>query len=87
MNILDINKLKNNDYIVLLPKIDVDIKDGVEYTFKNVFYLDYELTKEHAKVLIEHVNNKAKGLILFSYDPFYRLVLPYIKKKKQLSLI
>ena len=87
MNILDINKLDNNDYIVLLPKIDCDIKDSVEYTFKNVFYLDYELTQDHAKVLVNYVNEKAKGLILFSYDPFYRLILPHIKKKKQVKWV
>ena len=87
MNILDIDKLKNNDYVVLLPKIDIDIKESVEYTFKNVFYLDYELTKEHAKVLIDYVNNNSKGLILFSYDPFYRWVLPHIRKKKQVKWV
>ena len=87
MNILEINKLKNKDYVVLLPKCDHDIKDSVEYTFKNVFYLDYELTKEHAKVLIDYVNNNSKGLILFSYDPFYRWVLPHIRKKKQVKWV
>ncbi len=31
MNILDVNKLKNRDYIVLLPKCDFDIRKSVEY--------------------------------------------------------
>ena len=59
MNILDVNKLKNRDYIVLLPKCDFDIRKSVEYSFENVFYLDYELTKEHADVLIDIINSKS----------------------------
>lgn len=87
MNILDINKIKNKDYIVLLPKCDYDIKDSVEHSFKNVFYLDYELTKEHADVLINFINNNAAGLIVFDYDEFYRKVLPYIRKTKKIKWI
>ena len=45
MNVLDVNKIKNKDYVVLLPRCDYDIRDSVEYSFENVFYLDYELTK------------------------------------------
>lgn len=87
MNILDINKLKDKDYIVLLPKCDYDIRSSVEYSFKNVFYLDYELTKEHADVLIDFVNENLKQLILFDYDEFYRLILPYIRKSKKIKWI
>lgn len=87
MNILDINKLKNKDYVVLLPMCDYDIKDSVEYSFENVFYLDYELTKEHADVLIDFINNNAKSLILFDYDDFYRKVLPFIRKGKKVKWI
>ena len=75
MNILDINKLKDKDYIVLLPKCDYDIRSSVEYSFKNVFYLDYELTKEHADVLIdfvtagcETINFSAAFVILLYFD-------------------
>lgn len=87
MNILDVNKIKNKDYVVLLPSCDYDIKDSVEYSFENVFYLDYELTKEHAEVLIDFINNKANKLILFDYDEFYRWVLPYIRKTKKIKWI
>ncbi|HIU40561.1 MAG TPA: hypothetical protein IAB68_04610 [Candidatus Aphodocola excrementigallinarum] len=87
MNILDINKVKYKDYVVILPKCDYDIKDSVEYSFKNVFYLDYEPTKEHADVLVDFINNKANQLILFDYDEFYRLVLPYIRKNKKIKWI
>lgn len=87
MNILDINKLKNTDYVVLLPKCDYDIRKSVEYSFKNVFYLDYELTKEHANLLINFINEKSKNLILFDYDDFYRLILPYIRKEKKVKWI
>jgi len=83
MNVLDVNKIKNKDYVVLLPRCDYDIRDSVEYSFENVFYLDYELTKEHADILIEFINNKANKLIVFDYDEFYRQVLPYIRKNKK----
>ncbi|MEE0699665.1 MAG: hypothetical protein U0M66_03680 [Bacilli bacterium] len=82
MKISDINKVKNKDYVVLLPKCDYDIRESVEHSFENVFYLDYELTKEDAKTLIEFINNKGNQLILFDYDEFYRLLLPYLRKSK-----
>lgn len=87
MNILDINKIKNKDYVVLLPECDWDIKESVEYSFENVFYLDYELTKEHANILIDFINNHAKTLIVFDYDEFYRQILPYIRKNKSIKWI
>ena len=87
MNILDVNKLKNKDYIVLLPKCDYDIRKSVEYSFENVFYLDYELTKEHADVLIDFMNTKSNQIILFDYDNFYRLILPHIRKSKKIKWI
>lgn len=87
MNILDINKIKNKDYVVLLPKCDYDIKDSVEYSFENVFYLDYELTKDHANILIDFINNESKTLILFDYDDFYRQILPYIRKTKKVKWV
>ncbi len=87
MNVLDVNKIKNKDYVVLLPRCDYDIRDSVEYSFENVFYLDYELTKEHADILIEFINNKANKLIVFDYDEFYRQVLPYIRKNKRVKWI
>ena len=87
MKICDINTLKNKDYIVLLPKIDYDIKDSVEYSFENVIYLDYETTKEDADILIDFINNKANQLIIFDYSEFYRLILPYIRKAKKIKWI
>lgn len=87
MKICDINDSKIKDYIVLLPKCDYDIKDSVEYSFKNVFYLDYDLNENDAEILIDYINNKLKQLILFDYDDFYRLILPYIKKSKKISWI
>lgn len=87
MNILDINKIKNNDYVVLLPECDWDIKESVEYSFDNVFYLDYELTDEHANIIVDFINNKSKMLILFDYDDIYRKILPYIRKAKKIKWI
>lgn len=87
MKICDINKLENKDYIVLLPEIDYDIKDSVEYSFENVFYLDYELTKEDAKIIIDFINNNDSQLIIFDYSEFYRLILPYIRKNRKIKWI
>ena len=87
MKISDINNLKNKDYIVLLPKIDYDIKDSVEYSFENVIYLDYETTKQDADILIDFINNEGSQLIIFDYNEFYRLVLPYIRKNRKIKWI
>ena len=87
MKIADINNLKNKEYIVLLPKIDYDIKESVEYSFQNVFYIDYEPTEEEANILIEFINKEKSQLILFDYAEFYRLVLPYIKKQNKIKWI
>lgn len=87
MKICDINKLKNKDYIVLLPSCDYDIRDSVEYCFENVFFLDYEPTKEDADIIIKFMNEVGKELILFDYHAFYRLILPYIRKNKKIKWV
>lgn len=87
MRISDINKIKNKDYVVLLPACDYDIKDSVEHSFDNVFYLDYEPSKEDAQTLIDFVNNKGNQLILFDYSEFYRLVLPHVRKSKKVKWV
>jgi hypothetical protein len=87
MKISDINNLKNNDYIVLLPDIDYDIKDSVEYTFHNVISLNYELTKEDANTLVDFINNNESQLIIFDYSEFYRQILPYIRKNRKIKWI
>ncbi|MBQ6477592.1 MAG: hypothetical protein IJI43_04085 [Bacilli bacterium] len=83
MKVREIDTIKNKDFIVLLPESDHMIKDSVEYTFKNVFYLNYEKTEEDSEKLINFINNKDNELILFDYDEFYRTILPYIKKNKR----
>ena len=87
MKICDIKNLDAKEYVVLLPKCDYDIRESVEYSFKNVFYLDYETTKDDAQMLIDFINNEANQLILFDYDDFYRLILPYIRKNKKVKWI
>lgn len=87
MKICDINRLKKTDYIVLLPACDYDIRESVEYSFKNVFYLDYDLTTEDSRLIIDFVNNNCNQLILFDYDDFYRLVLPYIRKNRRVKWV
>ena len=46
------NKLKDN-YIVLLPKEDNDIKESVEFSFNNVIYLDFTLTEDDVKNFLD----------------------------------
>ena len=77
-----INKLKENECIVLLPKPDYDIKKGVEYSFKNVISSD-ELTDDDVKNIIEVINNKNVQLILLDYDEVYRKIIPYIRKNRK----
>ena len=81
-----INKLKENECIVLLPKPDYDIKKGVEYSFKNVISSD-ELTDEHVKNIIEVINNKNVQLILLDYDEVYRKIIPYIRKNRKIKWV
>lgn len=80
------NKLKDN-YIVLLPKEDNDIKESVEFNFNNVIYLDYTPTTDDVKSIIDYVNNKGEQLIIFDYDEVYRQILPYIRKTKKIKWI
>lgn len=79
MKISELEKIENKDYIVLLPKIDYDIKESVEYSFDNVFYMDYELNKKDIKKLIDFINNNLNKLIIFDLDYLYRAILPYLK--------
>lgn len=81
MNIDFINKLKKNDYLLLLPKSDYDIRDGVEYSFDNVLFLESALTDEQIKTIIDTINDKDLSIILFEYDDVYRKILPYLRKK------
>ena len=80
------NKLKDN-YIVLLPKEDYDIKESVEFSFNNVLYLDFSLTAENVKKIIDYINEKGEQLIIFDYDEVYRQILPYIRKTKKIKWI
>lgn len=81
-----INKLKENECIVLLPKPDYDIKKSVEYSFKNVISSD-ELTDDDVKNIIEVINNKNVQLILLDYDEVYRKIIPYIRKNRKIKWV
>lgn len=87
MKIDDLNKLVEGSYIVLLPDADYDIKDSVEYTFNNVIYLNFELSEEDANKIIDYVNNKGSKLIIFDWFEGYRLILPYISKKREVKWV
>ena len=83
MKVREIDKITNKDFIVLVPKVDDVILDSIKYTFKNVFYLDYEKTEEDSNNLINFINTHDNELLLFDYDEFYRAILPYIKRNKK----
>lgn len=87
MKIEDLNSLSKGSYLVLLPDADYDIKDSVEYTFDNVLYLNFELTKEDAKSIVDFVNEKGSKLIMFDWTEPYRLILPYLSKKREIKWV
>ena len=57
------------------------------YSFKNVFYLDYEPSKSEIQLLIDFINKKDNGLIIFDYSEVYKLILPYVKKTKTINWV
>lgn len=84
---MNLDKLKNKDYIVLLPSCDNDIKDGVAYSFDNVYMIDDTYKDEKIEEIIDFVNDVAKSLVLFDYDEIYRKILPYIRKNKKIRWV
>lgn len=84
---MNFDKLKNKDYIVLLPISDNDIKDGVDYSFGNVYSIDNTLTDEQVNEIINFINVTANSLILFDYDESYRRILPHIRKQKKVKWV
>ena len=87
MTIEGLNKLKKDSYLVLLPDADYDIKDSVEFSFDNVIYLDFELSEDDANRIVDFVNNKGSKLIIFDWCESYRLLLPYISKKREIKWV
>ena len=87
MTIEGLNKLNKGSYLVLLPDADYDIKDSVEFSFDNVIYLDFELNESDANKIIDYVNNKGSKLIIFDWCESYRLLLPYISKKREIKWV
>ena len=87
MTIEGLNKLKKDSYLVLLPDADYDIKDSVEFCFDNVIYLDFELSEDDANKIVDFVNNKGSKLIIFDWCEAYRLILPYISKKREIKFV
>ena len=49
-----LEKYKNKQEIVLLPRFDLDLKDSLEYTLKNVIEID---KVEEDNKIIELINN------------------------------
>ena len=59
---IDKELIYNNEYIVILPKIESYLKDAFEYTFKNVYILD---DKQDLKKHINIINNGNYRQIIF----------------------
>lgn len=79
---MDINNLENivnNNYIVLLPGCNYNIRNSVEFSFENVVNIENTDESEIEK-LIKFINKEVKQLIIFNFDEIYRKILPYIKK-------
>ena len=76
-----------NNYITLLPNIDYDIKESVEYCFNNVIFLDASFKENTIKELVEIVNKKINMLIIFDWHELYNLILPYISKNKKIKCV
>ena len=79
MKISDLKNIVNNNYIVLLPSWNYNIRNSVEYSLENVINLENTTDKE-IKELIKFINKNMKQLIIFNFDDVYRTILPYIKK-------
>lgn len=70
---------KNKQEIVLLPRFDLDLKDSLEYTLKNVIEID---KVDEDNRIIELINNsKIKKIYLVGNNDFYRFFLPRLKKE------
>ena len=87
MKLNEIKKLKNKDYVVLVPKCDEDILESIKYSFENIIFLDYAPTKKEINEFIDYINDKVNQLILFDYYDCYRDILPHIRKTKQIKWI
>ena len=79
---MDINNLENiinNEYAVLLPGCNYNIRSSVEFSFKKVVNIE-NIDGSEIEKLIKFINKKVKQLVIFNFDDIYRKILPYIKK-------
>lgn len=73
-----LEKNKNSNIIVFLPKDDISIKNTLEYSFKNVIVIDRVLNQNE---ILEYINgSKFKKIYLNGYNSFYDYLLPRLKK-------
>ena len=80
-----IEKYKNKDVIVLLPKDDLSIKDTLDYTLNNVIIVD---KVSNQKEILEIINNsKIKKIYLNGNNVFYEYLLPRLKKEIKICWI
>ena len=86
MKISDLKNIVNDNYIVLLPGWNYNIRNSVEYSFENVINIENTTDKE-IKELIKFINKNMKQLIIFNFDDIYRTILPYIKKSVSVKCI
>ncbi len=74
-----LEKLKNKQNIVFLPKDDISIKDSLEFTLHNVLVID----KVNNMNNILNIINKSKiqKIYLNGFNSFYEYLLPRLKKE------
>ena len=78
---MNLNKLKNKKYLVLLSDTDKDIKDSVYSTFENVIYFEVnKTTKEEAIEIANFINENNCDLILFDDHFLFRKIVVSLKK-------
>ena len=78
-------KYKNCDVIVILPILDLEIFDSLNYTIGNIIKLD---KIEDEKGIVDIINtSKIKKIYLVGNNDFYRYLLPRLKKEKEVCWI
>ena len=84
----DSKKQKRYGYITLLPNIDYDIKDSVESSFDNVYFLEDAITADdYIEKIIHKINSEIKMLIIFDWHPIYNKILNSINKELKVKCV
>ncbi len=83
----DLNKIKNNGILTLLPDYDIDQQESFQYMFGETIVIHNNVNKGIVHSFIEKTNKKLSQLILVNYSDVYRDILPYISSKIKVKWI